>query len=102
MPSDYDEPRGYEEDRTERDDYPEEVWNQIEAERRRLEGGGDDDDLDEFAARRELEPEPPSLAGEQLKELEEDRDERRVYLRRNDLRGRGHAAVLHHGQGADA
>jgi hypothetical protein len=82
MTSDYDEPKGYEEDHTDRDDYPEEVWDQIEAERGRLEGGGDDDDLDEFTA--PPEPEPPSLTDEQLKELEEDLEkmERGEYPRR--------------------
>ncbi len=70
MPSDYDEREGYEEDRTDRDDYPEEVWDQIQAERRRLEGGGDDDALDEFTAAPE--PGPPSFTDEQLKDLTED------------------------------
>jgi hypothetical protein len=71
MTSDHDESKRYEEDHPDRDDYPEEVWNQIEAERRRLEGEGDGDDLDEFTA--PPEPEPPSFTEEQLKELEEDR-----------------------------
>lgn len=71
MPSDYDEREGYQEDHTDRDDYPEEVWDQIQAERRRLEGG-DDDDLDEFTAAPE--PEPPSFTDEQLKELAEDHE----------------------------
>jgi hypothetical protein len=70
MSDDYDERPGYQEDHTDRDDYPEEVWEQIEAERRRLEGGGDDDDLSEFTAAPE--PEPPSFTDEQLKELAED------------------------------
>ena len=72
MSSDYDEREGYEEDHTDRDDYPEEVWDQIHAERRRLEGGGDDDDLDEFTAAPE--PQPPSFTDEQLKELAEDHE----------------------------
>ncbi len=50
MPSDYDEREGYEEDHEDRDDYPEGVWEQIQAERRRLKGDGDDDDLSEFTA----------------------------------------------------
>ncbi len=51
MPSDDDERAGYEEDHSDRDDYPEEVWEEIQAERRRLEGGDDDDHLD-------VEPDP--------------------------------------------
>jgi hypothetical protein len=71
MPSDYDERKGYEEDHADRDDYPEEVWEQIQAERRRQEGG-DDDDLEEFINPREPEPEPPDFSDERLNELAED------------------------------
>lgn len=82
MPSDHDERQGYEEDHEDRDDYPEGVWEQIQAERRRLEGGSDDDDLDEFTA--PPEPKPPSFTDEQLKEIEEDyeRIERGEYPQR--------------------
>jgi hypothetical protein len=72
MPSDYDEREGYEEDHSDRDDYPEEVWEQIQAERRRQEGGGDDDDLEQFLNPPETEPEPPDFSDERLKELAED------------------------------
>jgi hypothetical protein len=70
MSSDYDERAGYEEDHEDRDDYPEEVWEQIQAERRRLEGEDDDDDLSEFTAAPE--PKLPSFTDEQLKEMAED------------------------------
>ena len=69
MSSDYDERAGYEEDHEDRDDYPEEVWDQIQAERRRLEGESDDD-LDAFI--KPPEPEPPSFTDEELKEMTED------------------------------
>jgi hypothetical protein len=71
MPSDYDERAGYEEDHADRDDYPEEVWEQIQAERRRQEGGGDDDDLSEFINPPPPEPKVPSFTDEELKEMEE-------------------------------
>lgn len=82
MPSDHDEREVYEEDHEDRDDYPEGVWEQTQAERRRLEGEGDDDDLSEFTA--PPEPKPPSFTDGQLKELEEDyeRAERGEYPRR--------------------
>jgi len=72
MPSDYDEREGYEEDHSDRDDYPEEVWEQIQAERRRQEGGGDDDDIEEFINPPEPEPKVPSFTDEELKEMGED------------------------------
>jgi hypothetical protein len=71
MSSDYDERAGYEEDHEDRDDYPEEVWEQIQAERRRQEGKSDDD-LDEFINPPEPEPEPPSFTDEELKGMAED------------------------------
>jgi hypothetical protein len=71
MPSDYDERKGYEEDHTDRDDYPEEVWEQIEAERRRQEGDYDED-LSEFINPPPPEPKVPSFTEEELKEMAED------------------------------
>jgi hypothetical protein len=71
MSGDYDEREGYEEDHTDRDDYPEEVWDQIQAERRRAEGG-DDEGLEEFINPPPLEPKPPSFTDEQLREMGED------------------------------
>ena len=61
-----------EEDHEDRDDSPEGVWEQIQAERRREEGAGADDDLDEFINPPGPEPKPPSFTDEQLKEMEED------------------------------
>jgi hypothetical protein len=42
-----DERKGYEEDHSDRDDYPEEVWEEMQLEKWRAEHGSDDDYLNE-------------------------------------------------------
>jgi hypothetical protein len=71
MSGDYGEREGYEEDHEDRDDYPEGVWNQIEAERRR-EQGDYDEDLSEFTNPPPPEPKVPDFTAEELKEMAED------------------------------